>query len=45
VPLVARQIAGTGESALNAITCSSMIAHGAAVLSVAIRSKKEDFQE
>ena len=43
VPLVAQQIAGTGESALNAIICSSMIAQGAAVLAVAIKSKKEDF--
>lgn len=45
VPLVAQQIAGTGESALNAIICSSMIAQGAAVLSVAIKSKKEDLKE
>lgn len=45
VPLVAQQIAGTGESALNAIICSSMITQGAAVLSVAIKSKKEDLKE
>ena len=45
VPLVAQQIAGTGESALNAIICSSMIAQGAAVLAVAIKSKKEDLKE
>ena len=45
VPLVAQQIAGTGESALNAIICSSMIAQGAAVLAVAVKSKKEDLKE
>ncbi|WP_297815670.1 PTS glucose transporter subunit IIABC [uncultured Lactobacillus sp.] len=45
VPLVAQQIAGSGESALNAIICSSMIAQGAAVLAVAIKSKKEDLKE
>lgn len=45
VPLVAQQIAGTGQSALNAIICSTMIAQGAAVLAVAIKSKKADMKE
>lgn len=45
VPLVAQQIAGTGQSALNAIICSTMISQGAAVLAVALKSKKEDTKE
>ncbi|MFJ6991324.1 glucose PTS transporter subunit IIA [Limosilactobacillus mucosae] len=45
VPLVAQQIAGTGQSALNAIICSTMISQGAAVLAVAIKSKKADMKE
>lgn len=45
VPLVAQQIAGSGESALNAIICSTMISQGAAVLAVAIKSKKADMKE
>ncbi|HBQ42716.1 MAG TPA: PTS beta-glucoside transporter subunit EIIBCA, partial [Lactobacillus acetotolerans] len=45
VPLVAQQIAGTGQSALNAIICSTMVAQGAAVLAVAIKSKKADMKE
>lgn len=45
VPLVAQQIAGTGESALNAIISTTMVAQGAAVLAVAIKSKKFDMKE
>lgn len=45
VPLVAQQIAGSGQSALNAIICSTMVAQGAAVLAVAIKSKKADMKE
>ncbi|MDF7668108.1 PTS glucose transporter subunit IIABC [Lactobacillus sp. ESL0703] len=45
VPLVAQQIASTGQSAINAIICSTMIAQGAAVLAVAIKSKKADIKE
>lgn len=42
VPLVAQQISGSGQSALNAIISTTMVAQGAAVLAVAIKSKKED---
>lgn len=45
VPLVAQQIAGSGQSALNAIICSTMVSQGAAVLAVAIKSKKADMKE
>ncbi|WEV70930.1 glucose PTS transporter subunit IIA [Lactobacillus sp. ESL0785] len=45
VPLVAQQIASTGQSAINAIICSTMIGQGAAVLAVAIKSKKTDIKE
>lgn len=45
VPLVAQQIASTGQSSLNAIICSTMIAQGAAVLAVAVKSKKPDMKE
>ncbi|MGQ5708844.1 glucose PTS transporter subunit IIA [Lactobacillus sp. PSON] len=45
VPLIAQQIAGSGQSALNAIVCSTMVAQGAAVLAVAIKSKKADMKE
>lgn len=45
VPLVAQQIAGTGQSAINAIICSTMISQGAAVLAVAVKSKKADMKE
>ena len=45
VPLIAQQIAGSGQSALNAIVCSTMVAQGAAVLAVAIKSKKSDMKE
>ncbi|RVU72335.1 glucose PTS transporter subunit IIA [Lactobacillus xujianguonis] len=45
VPLIAQQIAGSGQSALNAIVCSTMVAQGAAVLAVAVKSKKADMKE
>lgn len=45
VPLVAQQIASTGQSSLNAIICATMISQGAAVLAVAIKSKKADMKE
>ena len=45
VPLIAQQIAGTGQSALNAIVCSTMVAQGAAVLAVAVKSRKADMKE
>ncbi|KRL03546.1 glucose PTS transporter subunit IIA [Liquorilactobacillus capillatus] len=45
VPLVAQQIAGNGESALNAIISVTMVSQGAAVLAVAIKSKKVNMKE
>lgn len=45
VPLVAQQIASTGQSSLNAIICASMVSQGAAVLAVAIKSRKADMKE
>lgn len=42
VPLVAQQISGSGQSALNAIISVTMVSQGAAVLAVAIKSKKDD---
>ncbi|GAJ26565.1 PTS system, trehalose-specific IIB component [Liquorilactobacillus sucicola DSM 21376 = JCM 15457] len=45
VPLVAQQIAGSGESALNAIISVTMVSQGAAVLAVAIKSKKTNIKE
>ncbi len=42
VPLVAQQIAGSGQSALNAIISVTMVSQGAAVLAVAIKSKNND---
>jgi len=45
VPLVANDIATTGHSYLNAIICQTMIAQGAAVLAVAIKSKKTGLKE
>lgn len=45
VPLVAQQIASTGQSSLNAIICATMVSKGAAVLAVAIKSKKADMKE
>lgn len=45
VPLVAQQIASTGQSSLNAIICATMVSQDAAVLAVAIKSKKADIKE
>ena len=45
VPLVAQQIASTGQSSLNAIICATMVSQGAAVIAVAIKSKKADMKE
>lgn len=45
VPLVAQQITGSGESALNAIISTTMVSQGAAVLAVAIKSRKDDIKE
>lgn len=45
MPLVAQQIASTGQSSLNAIICATMVSQGAAVLAVAIKSKKADMKE
>lgn len=45
VPLVAQQIASTGQSSLNAIICASMVSQGAAVLAVAIKSRKAEMKE
>lgn len=42
VPLVSQQIVSTGESPLNAIISDTMVAQGAAVLAVALKSRKED---
>ncbi|GBG93720.1 hypothetical protein LFYK43_01790 [Ligilactobacillus salitolerans] len=42
VPLVAQQISASGESALNAIISTTMVSQGAAVLAVALKTKKED---
>ncbi|KRO26086.1 Beta-glucoside-specific PTS system IIABC component [Pediococcus argentinicus] len=44
VPLVANDIATTGHSYLNAILCQTMISQGAAVLAVAIKSRKENLK-
>lgn len=45
VPLVAQQIASSGESPLNAIISITMVAQGAAVLAVAMKSKKSEMKE
>ena len=45
VPLVAQQIAQTHQSALNAIISVTMVSQGAAVLAVAIKSKKGNMKE
>lgn len=45
VPLVAQQIAQTHQSALNAIISVTMVSQGAAVLAVAIKSKKDNMKE
>lgn len=44
VPLVAQQISASGESSLNAIISVTMVAQGAAVLAVAIKSRKNDMK-
>lgn len=44
VPLVAQQISASGQSALNAIISVTMVAQGAAVLAVAIKTKKNDMR-
>lgn len=45
VPLVANDIATTGHSYLNAILCQTMVSQGAAVLAVAIKSRKTGLKE
>ncbi len=42
VPLVTQQISGSGQSALNAIISVTMASQGAAVLAVAIKTKKDE---
>ncbi|MDO4912512.1 MAG: glucose PTS transporter subunit IIA [Lactobacillus sp.] len=44
VPVVTQQISGTGQSALNAIISVTMVSQGAAVLAVALKSKKKDMK-
>ena len=44
VPLVTQQIAGSGQSTLNAILSATMVSQGAAVLAVAIKSRKDDMK-
>lgn len=45
VPLVTQQITNQGASPLNAIISSTMVAQGAAVLAVALKSKKANLKE
>lgn len=45
VPLVAQQISANGASPLNAIVSVTMVAQGAAVLAVAIKSRKTGLRE
>ncbi|MFD1672355.1 PTS transporter subunit EIIC [Agrilactobacillus yilanensis] len=45
VPLVAQQISANGASPLNAIVSTTMVAQGAAVLAVAIKSRKAGVKE
>ncbi|WP_415651933.1 PTS transporter subunit EIIC [Schleiferilactobacillus harbinensis] len=45
VPLVTQQITNQGASPLNAIISSTMVAQGAAVLAVALKSKKANMKE
>lgn len=45
VPLIAQQIASTGETPLNAIISITMVAQGAAVLAVAMKSRKPEMKE
>lgn len=44
VPLVAQQISASGQSSLNAIISVTMVSQGAAVLAVAIKSRKNDIK-
>lgn len=44
VPLIAQEIAGVGASPLNAIVSGTMVAQGAAVLAVAIKSRKDQLK-
>ncbi|MDR0922540.1 MAG: PTS transporter subunit EIIC [Lactobacillales bacterium] len=44
IPLVANDIATQGNSYLNAILCQSMVAQGAAVMAVAIKTHKEELK-
>ena len=44
VPLVAQQISASGQSSLNAIISVTMVSQGAAVLAVAIKSRKNDMK-
>lgn len=44
VPLVAQQISSTGQSSLNAIISGTMVSQGAAVLAVALKSKKDNLK-
>lgn len=44
VPLVANDIATKGHSYLNAILCQTMVSQGAAVLAVAIKTRKNDLK-
>ncbi|MDO4902738.1 MAG: glucose PTS transporter subunit IIA [Limosilactobacillus sp.] len=44
VPVVTQQISGAGQSALNAIISVTMVSQGAAVLAVALKSKKKDMK-
>ncbi|MCP8858137.1 PTS transporter subunit EIIC [Latilactobacillus fuchuensis] len=45
LPLLANDIAATGHSYLNAILSTTMVAQGAAVLAVAIKTRKTDLKE
>lgn len=42
VPLVAQQISSSGHSSLNAIISGTMVSQGAAVLAVALKSKRDN---
>ncbi|WP_207667294.1 PTS transporter subunit EIIC [Clostridium sp. JN-1] len=44
VPLVAQQISSSGHSSLNAIISGTMVSQGAAVLAVALKSKKDNLK-
>ncbi|KRL84745.1 glucose PTS transporter subunit IIA [Ligilactobacillus apodemi] len=44
VPLVAQQLSASGQSSLNAIISVTMVSQGAAVLAVAIKSRKNDMK-